>query len=57
MQVLLENTDTGAQYRENFGLVVGADGMRSTVRRIVFGPHEDHLTNWNAMICAQAKGL
>ncbi|OZM83099.1 FAD-dependent monooxygenase [Pseudonocardia sp. MH-G8] len=51
-QVLLENTDTGARYRENFDLVVGADGMRSSVRRIVFGPHEDYLTTWNAMICA-----
>ncbi|MFF4471386.1 FAD-dependent monooxygenase [Streptomyces sp. NPDC001599] len=52
VQVLLENADTGAQYRESFDLVVGADGMRSSVRRIVFGPHEDHLTTWNAMICA-----
>ncbi|MHA6631590.1 FAD-dependent monooxygenase [Pseudonocardia sichuanensis] len=50
VQVLLENADT--QYRETFDLVVGADGMRSTVRRIVFGPHEEHLTTWNAMICA-----
>ncbi|MDQ0784923.1 FAD-dependent monooxygenase [Streptomyces sp. B3I8] len=51
-QVLLEEAGTGAQYRESFDLVVGADGMRSSVRRIVFGPHEDHLTTWNAMICA-----
>ncbi|WP_447040487.1 FAD-dependent monooxygenase [Streptomyces sp. DSM 118878] len=51
-QVLLENAATGAQYRESFDLVVGADGMRSSVRRMVFGPHEDHLTTWNAMICA-----
>ncbi|WP_434446669.1 FAD-dependent monooxygenase [Lentzea sp. E54] len=51
-QVLLEDAATGTQYRESFDLVVGADGMRSTVRRIVFGPHEDYLTNWNAMICA-----
>ncbi|TQM11431.1 FAD-dependent monooxygenase [Pseudonocardia kunmingensis] len=50
VQVLLENADT--QYRETFDLVVGADGMRSSVRRIVFGPHEEHLTTWNAMICA-----
>ncbi|WP_164555760.1 MULTISPECIES: FAD-dependent monooxygenase [unclassified Streptomyces] len=52
VRVLLENADTGAQYSESFDLVVGADGMRSSVRRIVFGPHEDHLTTWNAMICA-----
>ncbi|CAM3365633.1 FAD-dependent monooxygenase [Kibdelosporangium persicum] len=52
VRVLLENAGTGARYRENFDLVVGADGMRSSVRRIVFGPHEDYLTKWNAMICA-----
>ena len=52
VQVLLENADTGARYRESFDLVVGADGMRSSVRRMVFGPDEDHPTNWDAMICA-----
>jgi 2-polyprenyl-6-methoxyphenol hydroxylase-like FAD-dependent oxidoreductase len=39
-------------YTERFGLVVGADGMRSSVRRLVFGPHARFMTNWNAMICA-----
>ncbi|MEU0156802.1 FAD-dependent monooxygenase [Micromonospora fulviviridis] len=52
VRVLLENAGTGKQYRESFDLVVGADGMRSSVRRIVFGPDEDYLTMWNAMICA-----
>ncbi|MEV0042449.1 FAD-dependent monooxygenase [Nocardia rhamnosiphila] len=52
VQVLLEQADTGAQYRESFDMVVGADGMRSSVRRIVFGPDADYLTTWNAMICA-----
>jgi 2-polyprenyl-6-methoxyphenol hydroxylase-like FAD-dependent oxidoreductase len=52
VQVLLEDAGTGAQHRESFDLVVGADGMRSTVRRMVFGPDEDHLTDWDAMICA-----
>ncbi|MBN6040403.1 FAD-dependent monooxygenase [Amycolatopsis sp. 195334CR] len=50
VRVLLENA--GARSREDFDLVVGADGMRSSVRRLVFGPHEDYLTTWNAMICA-----
>ncbi|WP_326640842.1 FAD-dependent monooxygenase [Nonomuraea fuscirosea] len=49
-EVLLEKA--GARYRESFDLVVGADGMRSSVRRLVFGPDEDYLTTWNAMICA-----
>jgi 2-polyprenyl-6-methoxyphenol hydroxylase-like FAD-dependent oxidoreductase len=52
VQVLLEDAGTGARYRESFDLVVGADGLRSGVRRMVFGPHEDHMTTWNAMICA-----
>jgi 2-polyprenyl-6-methoxyphenol hydroxylase-like FAD-dependent oxidoreductase len=57
VEVLLEDAGTGAQYRESFDLVVGADGMRSSVRRMVFGPHEDYMTNWDAMICAfQLKG-
>ncbi|MEO3891340.1 FAD-dependent monooxygenase [Nonomuraea sp. B5E05] len=51
-RVLLEDTGTGAWHRESFDLVVGADGMRSSVRRMVFGPHEDHMTGWNAIICA-----
>jgi 2-polyprenyl-6-methoxyphenol hydroxylase-like FAD-dependent oxidoreductase len=51
-EVLLDDAGTGKQYLEDFDLVVGADGMRSTVRRIVFGPHEDFLTTWDAMICA-----
>ncbi len=50
-EVLLEDA-TGRRYREPFGLVVGADGMRSTVRRRAFGPHERFMTTWNAMICA-----
>lgn len=52
VQVLLEDAGTDARCRESFDLVVGADGMRSSVRRIVFGPDEDYLTGWNAMICA-----
>jgi 2-polyprenyl-6-methoxyphenol hydroxylase-like FAD-dependent oxidoreductase len=49
---LLEDAGTGARYRESFDLVIGADGMRSSVRQMVFGPHEDYMTNWNAMVCA-----
>ncbi|MGV9590245.1 FAD-dependent monooxygenase [Streptomyces tendae] len=52
VRVLLEDAGTGKQYREDFDLVVGADGMRSSVRRMVFGPDKDYLANWKAMICA-----
>ncbi|MGR6915500.1 FAD-dependent monooxygenase [[Actinomadura] parvosata] len=51
-RVLLEETGTATWHRESFDLVVGADGMRSGVRRLAFGPHEDYMTEWNAMICA-----
>jgi 2-polyprenyl-6-methoxyphenol hydroxylase-like FAD-dependent oxidoreductase len=52
VRVQLTNAETAVQYYEDFDLVVGADGMRSSVRRIVFGAHEEYLTNWEAMICA-----
>ncbi|UBU18408.1 FAD-dependent monooxygenase [Nonomuraea gerenzanensis] len=52
VRVLLEDTATGTWCRESFDLVVGADGLRSSVRRMVFGPHEDFMTTWDAMICA-----
>ncbi|WP_434446863.1 FAD-dependent monooxygenase [Lentzea sp. E54] len=52
VRVLLEDAKTGTRYRESFDLVVGADGMRSSVRRMVFGPDEDFMVNWDSMICA-----
>ncbi|XKK39725.1 FAD-dependent monooxygenase [Nocardiopsis sp. ARC36] len=52
VEVVLKDIGTGHEYRERFDLVVGADGMRSGVRRMVFGPHEEYMTNWDAMICA-----
>ena len=52
VQVLLTDAGAGKRYREDFDLVVGADGMRSSVRRMVFGPDEDYMVDWKAMICA-----
>ena len=37
---------------EIFDLVVGCDGLRSTVRRLVFGPHEKYIEYMGSMICA-----
>ncbi|MFI8836341.1 FAD-dependent monooxygenase [Streptomyces afghaniensis] len=37
---------------ERFDLVVGADGLRSTVRSLVFGPHEKYLHRLNYMAVA-----
>lgn len=46
-------TDTaGTSVTERFDLVVGADGLRSTVRRLVFGQHERHLRRLGHMAVA-----
>ncbi|MGW7480772.1 FAD-dependent monooxygenase [Nonomuraea muscovyensis] len=50
-EVTLHDTATDATVTERFDLVVGADGMRSTVRRLAFGPQE-HLHALNYMIGA-----
>ncbi len=52
VEVTLLNTASGVSVTERFDLVVGADGLRSTVRRLVFGPHEDYLQRMNYMIAA-----
>jgi 2-polyprenyl-6-methoxyphenol hydroxylase-like FAD-dependent oxidoreductase len=49
--VVLEDA-AGERRRETFDLVVGADGLRSSVRTLVFGPHEEFMEPWNAIICA-----
>lgn len=51
-RVLLEDDSTGTRYRESFDLAIGADGLRSGVRRLAFGPQEEFMTTWSAMICA-----
>lgn len=50
--VTLTHTPSGTSTTERFDLVVGADGMRSTVRKLVFGPHEDFLHPLHYMIAA-----
>ncbi|MGW4798757.1 FAD-dependent monooxygenase [Nonomuraea sp. NPDC004297] len=37
---------------EDFDLVIGADGLRSTVRELVFGAHERFMKPLGAVICA-----
>ena len=48
---LLDTTDS-SEVTERFDLVVGADGLRSTVRSLVFGPHEKYLHRLNYMAVA-----
>jgi 2-polyprenyl-6-methoxyphenol hydroxylase-like FAD-dependent oxidoreductase len=52
VDVTLTNTADGTTVTERFDLVVGADGLRSTVRSLVFGPHEKYLHRLNYMIAA-----
>lgn len=52
VDVTLRNTAEDTAVTERFDLVVGADGLRSTVRSLVFGPHERYLRRLNFMIAA-----
>jgi 2-polyprenyl-6-methoxyphenol hydroxylase-like FAD-dependent oxidoreductase len=50
VDVTLLDTTAGTSVVERFDLVVGADGLRSTVRSLVFGPHEDYLRRLNYVV-------
>ncbi|WP_280343238.1 FAD-dependent monooxygenase [Nocardia neocaledoniensis] len=50
--VTLYNATSGTSTTERFDLVVGADGVRSTVRSLVFGPHERFLKRLGYMVAA-----
>jgi len=52
VDVTLRNGALGTEVTERFDLVVGADGLRSTVRSLVFGPPEQFLDRLNYMIAA-----
>lgn len=52
VEVTLLNTAEQTSVTERFDLVVGSDGLRSTVRRLVFGPDENYLHRLNFMIAA-----
>lgn len=52
VSVSLRKGSTGEVEEEAFDLVVGADGLRSTVRRLAFGPDERYLKSLDAIICA-----
>ncbi|MBE3011639.1 FAD-dependent monooxygenase [Microbispora sp. NEAU-D428] len=50
-EVTLHDTAADTTVTERFDLVIGTDGMRSTVRRLVFGP-EEYLHPLNYMVGA-----
>ncbi|WP_244162460.1 FAD-dependent monooxygenase [Amycolatopsis regifaucium] len=52
VDVTLLDTASDTTTTERFDLVVGADGLRSTVRSLVFGPHEKYLRRMNYMVAA-----
>ncbi|MEV4348948.1 FAD-dependent monooxygenase [Actinoplanes sp. NPDC049596] len=52
VQVQLHDAAHDVTYSQEFDLVVGADGLRSTVRRLVFGPPEWFLRSMHAIVCA-----
>ncbi|MFD7506667.1 FAD-dependent monooxygenase [Streptomyces sp. NPDC059850] len=54
VDVTLRTTSGAAtvETTERFDLVVGADGLRSTVRPMVFGPHADYLRPFHHIIAA-----
>ncbi|MEV7044748.1 FAD-dependent monooxygenase [Amycolatopsis sp. NPDC051061] len=52
VDVTLLDTATGTSVTERFDLVVGADGLRSTVRGLVFGPPGKYLRRLNYVFAA-----
>jgi len=52
VDVTLLDTDGGTSTVERFDLVVGCDGLRSTVRTLAFGPHADYLQRLDHMVVA-----
>jgi 2-polyprenyl-6-methoxyphenol hydroxylase-like FAD-dependent oxidoreductase len=52
VDVTLLDTASDSSTTERFDLVVGADGLRSTVRSLVFGPHERYLNRLDYMVAA-----
>ncbi|MBN6040612.1 FAD-dependent monooxygenase [Amycolatopsis sp. 195334CR] len=52
VEVTLRDTATGRSGTERFDLVVGADGVRSAVRALAFGPAGVHVRRLNYMVGA-----
>ncbi|MFD2115714.1 FAD-dependent monooxygenase [Paenibacillus yanchengensis] len=52
VNVKLKNILTDVVQTESYDLVIGADGLRSTVRSLVFGSHDKYMKSLNTMIVA-----
>lgn len=56
-RVTMRDSATGTEFAESFDLVIGADGLRSTVRRLAFGPDENYIKNQQAAVAAILSGI
>ena len=52
VDVWLKDSSDGTESRERYDLLVGADGVHSTVRKLVFGPDEKYIRHLGYMIVA-----
>lgn len=50
VEVVMRSGATNTESTERYDLVIGADGVRSTVRRLVFGPDANFVHNLDYMI-------
>lgn len=52
VRVTLRDSSDGSTSTERYDLVVGADGVHSTVRRLVFGPDAEYVKSLDHMVAA-----
>lgn len=52
VRVTLEDRAAGTRTEESYDLLIGADGIHSQVREMVFGPAEQYVHALGTMICA-----
>ncbi|MEN1895648.1 FAD-dependent monooxygenase [Staphylococcus nepalensis] len=51
-RVTTQNLETEEKLTEAYDLVIGADGVRSQVRKLAFGPDDQYIKSLGYMICA-----
>lgn len=51
-RVTTENLENDEKSTESYDLIIGAGGVRSQVRELAFGSHEQYIEELGYMICA-----